>query len=88
MCSLIAPKISKRYFQEGFLENYMNLIEDKQVAVQIAVLRTIRAIRLKVEDVLQINKIETYLNSIRNDLSKKQFIREVTPPPHGFIFYL
>ncbi len=40
-CGLIAPNISRKYFQEVFAENYMNLIEDKQVAIQLAFLKSI-----------------------------------------------
>jgi hypothetical protein len=59
------------------MENFLNLMEDKQVNVQVALLRSMKAVRLKADDVIQINKMESFLNSMRSDLSKKTFLREV-----------
>lgn len=73
----IASKISKKYFQEIFLDSFINLLDDKQVAVQVALVKSLKDVRYKVEDVLQINRLENYLNSIRSDATKKQFIREI-----------
>ena len=73
----IASKISKKYFQEIFLDSFINLLDDKQVAVQVALVKSLKDVRYKVEDVLQINRLENYLNSIRSDTTKKQFIREI-----------
>jgi hypothetical protein len=76
-CKEIAPKISKRYFHEIFMENFLNLMEDKQVSVMIAFLKTISTVRLKIDDLLVVNKVEGYLNGVKCDLTKKVFIREV-----------
>eukprot|EP00347_Sterkiella_histriomuscorum_P020758 403336584 len=76
-CQNLSTKISKRYFQEIFIDSYLSLLDDKQVAVQVALVKSIKEIRFKIDDVLQINKIENYLNSIKSDPTRKEFIREI-----------
>lgn len=59
------------------MDSFINLLDDKQVAVQVALVKSLKDVRYKVEDVLQINRLENYLNSIRSDTTKKKFIREI-----------
>ena len=44
----------------------------------MAVLKSIKHVRRKIDDVLLINRIESYSNSIRIDMNKKIFLREVS----------
>lgn len=76
-CNEISEHISNRYFQEIFLDSFVTLMEDKQINVQISVLRSIKNIRRKIDDVLLINRIESFINTQRMDASKKTFLREV-----------
>lgn len=41
-------------------------------------IKAAKEVRMKIDDALQINKIENFLNTMRNDVSKKAFIREVS----------
>jgi hypothetical protein len=59
------------------LDSFLNLLDDKQVAVQVALVKSIKVVRSKIDDVLQINKVENYLNMIRSDINRKDFIREI-----------
>ena len=62
-CQEISEHISNRYFQEIFLDSFVTLMEDKQINVQISVLRSFKNIRRKIDDVLLINRIESYINT-------------------------
>lgn len=56
-CQELSTRISKRYFNEVFLDSFMYIMEEKSIIpnanmqVQIAVLSSVKNIRLKVEDV-------------------------------------
>ena len=76
-CQEISTCISKKTFQDRLLENYLNLLEDKQISVTIAVLKTLKDIRMKMDDSVQILKLENFLGILKQDISKKSFIKEV-----------
>lgn len=47
------------------------------MTVTIQVMKAIRDVRVKIDDVLHIMKIENFLSIIKQDSTKKQFIRDV-----------
>ena len=73
-CAKICPKISKRYFKEVFAWNFLKIIQEKKKDIAITFAKNVVHIRMKLDDISSISKLENYLMSYKNMFHKDAYI--------------
>jgi len=73
-CSLICPKISKKYFKQVFAFSFLKIIEEKKKDIAITFAKHVVEVRKKIDDIVSTSKIENTLNSMKNVFYKDELI--------------
>ena len=61
-CHHLSSKSSKKYFSETFLESYLSiLLSERYQSVLVALLKTAKDLRMRLEDTLHLQKLESFL---------------------------
>lgn len=62
LCHHLSAKSSKKYFADTFLESYLSILQSERYqGVLVALLKTAKDIRMRLEDPLHLQKLESFL---------------------------
>jgi hypothetical protein len=73
-CAKISTKISKRYFKEVFAWNFLKISQEKKKDIAITFAKNVINIRMKLDDISSISKLENMLMSYKNMFHKDTYI--------------
>ena len=78
LCEKLSAKSSKRYFAETFLESYLSIIQSERYqGVLVALLKTVKQIRMRLDEPSQLQKIESFIVQQKSDKNRSQYLKEV-----------
>lgn len=61
-CHHLSAKSSKKYFADTFLESYLSILQtERYQGVLVALLKTAKDLRMRIEDPLHLQKLESFL---------------------------
>ena len=78
-CAVLSAKTSKRYFADTFLDSYLTILQSERYqGVLVALLKTAKDFRLRMDDPVHLQKLETFINSQKSDKNRSNFLKEAS----------